>query len=90
MKKSEFQWSSDLINNYHLVVSVIADQSNISIGDFNVEKLDIQLNNSIMKAGNYSFGTISGNLKNGSVFTIGRFKKISLECDSISNYEMKN
>jgi hypothetical protein len=90
LDKAEFSYYSEKDSPQKISLTLIADQSKVQIGETDLEKLDIQLNNTEMNVWNNSIGSLSGSIKNQSKLYLDTFRKISLEVDSTSTYRLNN
>lgn len=87
LDNAEFSYYSEKDSPGKISLTLIADQSKINIGETNLEKLEIQLNNTEMNVYNNSIGNLSGSIKNHSKLYVDTFRKINIEVDSTSNYQ---
>lgn len=71
-----------------LLFSILAEESKINLKGANIENLDVLLNKTKIRAWNNSIGSLSGTLTNQSEIQIHVMKKINLEVDSTSNYNL--
>ena len=88
LDKAEFSYYSEKDSPKRISLTLIADQSKVNIGETNFEKLEIQLNNTKMNVWNNSIVSLSGSIKNYSELYIATCKKISLDVDSTSSYQL--
>jgi len=69
-------------------LQIIANNSNVQLGDISIENLDIQLNKTEMNVWNSSIVNLSGTLTESSSLSMGQISKINVEVDSSSNYHL--
>lgn len=87
LENAEFSHFSNFNSPERINLTLIANQSQIHIGETNFDHLDIQLNESNMNVWNNSINNLTGSITNNSNLNLVRFKKISLEADESSRYQ---
>ncbi len=88
LEGAEFSYFAERGSPKRVTLTLTANRSEISIGETNFDHLDIQLNESKMNVWNNSINNLTGSITNNSNLNIVRFKKISLEVDETSKYQL--
>lgn len=88
LESAEFSYFSEQDSPKRITLTLIANRSKVNIGETNFDHLDIQLNESKMNVWNNSINNLTGSITNNSNLNIVEFKKINLEVDETSKYQL--
>jgi len=78
----------DKTKNRTTTFSILAEESMMNLTDANIERIDIQISKSTIKAWNNSIRSLSGTLKDHSDIQVKVMEKVNVEVDSTSNYNI--
>lgn len=89
LEQSAFRFSDDRNAAKRSFVKLIANQSNVDIGQANFGKLEIQISRTHFNVSNSDIISLLGSLKDHSnLLFLGTAKKVNLEADSTSTYQI--
>jgi hypothetical protein len=89
LEQSVFRFSVERNSSKSSSVKLIANQSNVDMGQSNFDKLEIQIGQTNFNTSNSDIISLSGSLKDHSnLLFLGKAKNVNLEVDSTSTYQI--
>lgn len=88
LKHAQLDAFFDKTKNRISKFSIQAEESKMKLANANIERVDIQISQSIIQALDNSIGSLSGTLNNHSNIQVRVMEKVNVEVDSTSNYNI--